>query len=121
MVALATAPGWRGGRWPALTRLWAGFGGCAKAVGGRLPGGTATVGEVHGWLEATGTEPTAIIGLHVWEEEPARTPLGHEMHDLLVAHLEERLAAGYIHPDQLLAADPVALQQYRALQERWLS
>ncbi|HET9257712.1 MAG TPA: hypothetical protein VFO16_21285, partial [Pseudonocardiaceae bacterium] len=93
----------------------------AEAVLERIARGGATVGEVHGWLEATGTEPTAIIGLHVWEEEPSRTPLAHEMHDLLIAHLEERLAAGDIDPDQLLTEDPAALTAYRALQERWLS
>jgi hypothetical protein len=102
---------------PLSARFWE----SAESVLGRIAHGTATVGEVHGWLEATGTEPTAIIGMHVWEEEPARTPLGHEMHGLLVAHLEECLDAGDIDPDQLLNADPVALQQYRTLQERWLS
>ena len=119
--ALAAMPALRRELLAARNPLSAAFWESAESVLGRIARGTATVGEVHGWLEATGTEPTAIIGLHVWEEEPARTPLGHEMHDLLVAHLEERLAAGDIHPDQLLTADPVALRQYRALQERWLS
>jgi hypothetical protein len=119
--ALAAMPALRRELLAARNPLSAAFWESAESVLGRIARGTATVGEVHGWLEATGTEPTAIIGLHVWEEEPARTPLGHEMHDLLVAHLEERLAAGDIHPDQLLTADPVALQQYQALQKRWLS
>jgi hypothetical protein len=119
--ALAAMPALRRELLAARNPLSAAFWESAESVLGRIARGTATVGEVHGWLEATGTEPTAIIGLHVWEEEPARTPLGHEMHDLLVAHLEDHLAAGDIHPDQLLTADPVALQQYQALQERWLS
>jgi hypothetical protein len=102
---------------PLSARFWE----SAEAILERIARGTATVGEVHGWLEATGTEPTAIIGLHVWEDEPSRTPLAHEMHGLLVTHLEERLAVGEIDPDQLLADDPAALQEYRALQERWLT
>lgn len=93
----------------------------AEAVLGHIADGEATVGEVHGWLEATGTEPTAIIGLHVWEDEPARTPLAQELHALLVRHLEERLTAGDTDPDQLLAGDPTATQEYRALQERWMT
>ncbi len=93
----------------------------AESVLGRIAHGAATVGEVHGWLEATGTEPTAIIGLHVWEDEPARTPLALELHALLVTHLEERLAAGDIDPDRLLADDPAPMRQYRELQERWMT
>jgi hypothetical protein len=93
----------------------------AEIVLGRIAEGQATVGEVHGWLEATGTEPTAIIGLHVWEDEPARTPLAQELHAQLVKHLEERLAAGDIDPDRLLAGDPAATQEYRELQERWMT
>jgi hypothetical protein len=93
----------------------------AEAVLGRIAQGAATVGEVHGWLEATGTEPTTIIGLHVWEDESARTPLAHEFHDLLVTHLEERLAAGVIDSDRLLADDPAATREYRELQERWMT
>ncbi|MGH3823067.1 MAG: hypothetical protein ACRDRA_09590 [Pseudonocardiaceae bacterium] len=121
MEALAVMPALRrellAARNPFSARFWE----SAEAILGQIAGGTATVGEVHGWLEATGTEPTAIIGLHVWEDEPSRTPLAHEMHDLLVTHLEERLAAGEVDPDQLLADDPAALQDYRALQERWLN
>lgn len=99
----------------------AAFWGSAESVLGRIADGAATVGEVHGWLEATGSEPTAIIGLYVWEDEPARTPLAHELHDLLVTHLEERLAAGDIDPDRLLADDPPATQEYHTLQERWMT
>ena len=93
----------------------------AESILGRIADGAATVGEVHSWLEATGTEPTAIIGLHVWENEPDRTPLAQELHALLVRHLEERLTAGDTDPDQLLADDPAATREYRALQERWMT
>ncbi|HZS20852.1 MAG TPA: hypothetical protein VFA63_07680 [Pseudonocardiaceae bacterium] len=119
--ALAAMPALRRELLAARNPLSAKFWESAESILRRIALGNATVGEVHGWLEATGTEPTAIIGLHVWEEEPDRTPLGHEMHDLLVAHLETCLAAGDIDPDLLLAEDPAALEQYRALQERWLS
>jgi hypothetical protein len=119
--ALAAMPTLRRELLAARNPLSAKFWESAEFILGRIAHGNATVGEVHGWLEASGTEPTAIIGLHVWEEEPARTPLGHEMHDLLVAHLENCVAAGDIDPDRLLAEDPVALEQYRALQERWLN
>ncbi len=119
--ALAAMPGLRRELLAARNSLSARFWESAESVLGRIAGGTATVGEVHGWLEATGTEPTAIIGLHVWEEEPSRTPLAHEMYDLLVTHLEECLTAGDIDPDQLLMEDPAAQQEYRALQERWLT
>ncbi|HKR51176.1 MAG TPA: hypothetical protein VJT72_16645 [Pseudonocardiaceae bacterium] len=93
----------------------------AESVLERIADGAATVGEVHGWLEATGTEPTAIIGLHVWEDEPDRTPLAQELHALLIEHLEERLTAGDIDPDRLLASDPAATRDYQALQERWMT
>jgi hypothetical protein len=119
--ALAALPALRRELFAARNPLSAKFWESAEAVLDRIARGGATVGEVHGWLEATGTEPTAIIGLHVWEDEPSRTPLAHEMHDLLVMHLEEHLKAGDIDPDQLLAEDPAALADYRALQERWLT
>ncbi len=121
MDALAAMPALRRELLAARNPFSAKFWESAEAVLKRIAAGAATVGEVHGWLEATGTEPTAIIGLHVWEEEPSRTQLAHEMHDLLVTHLEEHLAAGDIDPDQLLTHDPAALQEYRALQEHWLA
>ena len=102
---------------PFSARFWE----SAESVLRRIANGSATVGEVHDWLEATGTEPTAIIGLHVWDDEPARTPLAHELHNLLIAHLEERLAAGDIDPDRLLADDPAATRKYRELQESWMN
>ncbi|MGH3246060.1 MAG: hypothetical protein ACRDOI_07600, partial [Trebonia sp.] len=81
----------------------------------------ATFGDVHGWLEATGTEPTGIIGLHVWAEPATRSPLQEEMHARLVGFLEERLAAGEIDPDRLATGEAAARQEYLALQERWMT
>jgi hypothetical protein len=81
----------------------------------------ATFGDVRTWLEATGTEPNGIIGLHVWDEQSERSQLAAEMHTRLVSHLEDRLAAGEIEPDLLVAADPAACQGYIALQERWMT
>jgi hypothetical protein len=81
----------------------------------------ATVGDVRTWLEATGTEPNGIIGLHVWDEMSERSQLAAEMHTRLVSHLEERLAAGEIDPDLLAAADAAACQAYIELQERWMT
>jgi hypothetical protein len=102
---------------PFSARFWE----SAESVLRRIADGGATVGDVHGWLEATGTEPTTIIGLHVWEDEPARTPLADELHALLVMHLEKRLTAGDIDPDRLLAQDQAATRKYRELQERWMN
>ena len=119
--ALAAMPALRRDLLAARNPFSAAFWESAESVLGRIAHGSATVGEVHGWLEATGTEPTAIIGLHVWEDEPARTPLAQELHALLVTHLEECLWAKDIEPDRLLADDPVAMREYRALQERWMT
>lgn len=119
--ALAAMPALRrellAGRNPFSAAFWE----SAESVLRRIADGAATVGEVHGWLEATGTEPTAIMGIYVWDEESARTPLGRELHDLLVTHLEACLSAGDIDPERLLADDPAATQEYRALQERWMT
>lgn len=98
-----------------------GFWESAESVLRRIADRAATIGEVDGWLEATGTEPTVIMGLYVWNVEAERTPLAHEMHDLLVTHLEERLRAGDIDPERLLAADPAATREYLELQERWMT
>jgi hypothetical protein len=81
----------------------------------------ATVGDVRTWLEATGTEPNGIIGLHVWDEMSERSQLAAEMHTRLVSHLEERLETGEIDPDLLAAADPAACQAHIELQERWMT
>jgi hypothetical protein len=119
--ALAALPALRRELLEARNPFSATFWESTESVLGLIGDQQATVGDVREWLEATGTEPTMIIGLHVWEDEPARTPLAQELHALLVTHLEERLAAGDIDPDRLAAGDRVAMQEYRALQERWMT
>jgi hypothetical protein len=81
---------------------------------------SATVGDVQSWLEATGTEPAAVLGMLVWDEVAERSPLQTEIYDLLVAHLEDRLAAGQVEPDALASGDAVALQEHLRLQEAWM-
>lgn len=119
--ALAAMPTLRRELLAAGNPLSAGFWESAESVLRRIAEGAATVGVVDGWLEATGTEPTAIMGLYVWDVESARSPLGREMHDMLVMHLEGCLNAGDIDPERLLADDPAATKEYRALQERWMT
>ena len=93
----------------------------AEAILHKIADGDATVGDVRTWLEATGTEPNGIIGLHVWDEQSERSQLAAEMHTRLISHLEERLAAGEIDPDLLAAADPAACRAHIELQERWMT
>ena len=119
--AVASLPRLRRAMLAAGNPLSAPFWDTAEAILHKIAGHEATVGDVHGWLEATGTEPTAIIGLHVWEEPTNRSQLQEEMHTRLVHHLEERLAAGEIDPDKLAAGDVEARQAYLAIQERWMT
>lgn len=119
--ALASLPVIRRGMLAAGNPLSAPFWDSAEAILAKISESDATFGDVHGWLEATGTEPTGIIGLHVWEEPSARSPLQEEMHARLVGYLEERLAAGEIEPDRLATGDTSARQDYLALQERWMT
>lgn len=119
--ALASLPGLRRALLAAGNPLSAPFWSSAEAILHKIADHEATVGDVHGWLEATGTEPTAIIGLHVWEEPANRSPLQEDMHTKLVRHLEERLAAGEIDPDKLAEGDAEARQAYLATQERWMT
>jgi hypothetical protein len=119
--ALTSLPVIRRGLLAAGNPLSAPFWQSAEAILHKISEHDATFGDVHGWLEATGTEPTGIIGLHVWEEPSARSPLQEEMHARLVSHLEERLAAGEIDPDRLAGGDKVGRQEYLALQERWMT
>lgn len=81
---------------------------------------SATVGDVQSWLEATGTEPSKIIGMLVWDDIAERSELQSEVYDLLVAHLEEQLAAGRTDPDALAAGDVAALRAHRRGQEEWM-
>jgi hypothetical protein len=119
--ALASLPGLRRGMLAAGNPLSAVFWSSTEAVLHKIDDGVATVGDVRTWLEATGTEPNGIIGLHVWDDQSERSQLAAEMHTRLVSHLEERLAAGEIDPDLLATADPAAGQAYIELQDRWMT
>lgn len=102
---------------PLSARFWT----SAEDLLTRIDAGQATVGEVQTWLEATGSEPTKIIGLHVWEAEQERRPRAREVYDELVEHLQTLVLSGTVDPDRLLAGDPAALDAYVAEQERWLT
>jgi hypothetical protein len=119
--ALGSLPGIRRGMLAAGNPLSAVFWSSAEAILHKINDSDATVGDVRTWLEATGTEPNGIIGLHVWDDQSERSQLAAEMHTRLVSHLEDQLAAGEIDPDLLSAADPVACRAYIALQERWMT
>jgi len=119
--ALASLPGIRRGLLAAANPLSALFWSSTEAILQRISDGEATVGDVRTWLEATGTEPNGIIGLHVWDEQSQRSELAAEMHTRLVSHLEEQLAAGAIDPDLLAAADQAACRASIELQERWMT
>ncbi len=119
--ALASLPSIRRGLLAAGNPLSAVFWSSAEAVLHKINDSDATVGDVRTWLEATGTEPNGIIGLHVWDEQSERSQLAAEMHTRLVSHLEDQLAAGEIDPDLLSAGDPVACRAYIAVQERWMT
>jgi len=119
--ALGSLPSIRRGMLAAGNPLSALFLSSAEAVLYKINDSDATVGDVRTWLEATGSEPNGIIGLHVWDEQSERSQLAAEMHTRLVSHLEDQLAAGEIDPDLLLAADPAACRAYIAAQERWMT
>jgi len=119
--ALASLPGIRRGLLAAANPLSALFWSSTEAILQRISDGEATVGDVRTWLEATGTEPNGIIGLHVWDEQSQRSELAAEMHTRLVSHLEEQLTAGAIDPDLLAAADQAACRASIELQERWMT
>jgi hypothetical protein len=119
--ALTSLPSIRRGLLAAGNPLSAAFWESAETILNKIKDHEATFGDVHGWLEATGTEPTGIIGLHVWEEPSQRSPLQEEMHTRLVSYLEERLVAGEIDPDKLVTGDAEARREYMALQERWMT
>ncbi|MBX6169019.1 MAG: hypothetical protein IRY84_15450 [Thermobispora bispora] len=94
----------------------------AREILTRIEAGVATVGEVQRWLEASGTEPIMLTrSFFLWPAEDERGPVASEMYARLVAFLEERLAAGEIDPDALVAGDPEARRAYEELQERWLN
>jgi hypothetical protein len=119
--ALDSLPGIRRGMLAAGNPLSAVFWSSAEDVLQLIADGDATVGDVRTWLEATGTEPIGIIGLHVWDDESERSQLSAELHVRLVNHLEERLAADEIDPDKLAVADAEARRAYVEVQERWMT
>jgi len=119
--ALVSLPSIRRGLLAAGNPLSAVFWSSAETILHKINDSDATVGDVRTWLEATGTEPNGIIGLHVWDDQSERSQLAAEMHTRLVSHLEDQLAAGEIDPDLLVAADPAACRDYIALQERWMT
>jgi hypothetical protein len=119
--ALGSLPAIRRGMLAAGNPLSAVFWSSSEAVLQKINDSEATVGDVRTWLEATGTEPNGIIGLHVWDEQSERSQLAAEMHTRLVSHLEDQLAAGEIDPDLLSAGDLPACRAYIAVQERWMT
>jgi hypothetical protein len=119
--ALVSLPSIRRGLVAAGNPLSAVFWSSAERILQKINDNEATVGDVRTWLEATGTEPNGIIGLHVWDEQSERSQLAAEMHTRLVSHLEDQLAAGEIDPDLLVATDPAACRAYIAVQERWMT
>jgi hypothetical protein len=119
--ALAALPTLRRGLVAAGNPMSAPFWDSAESILQKIADHQATFGDVHGWLEATGTEPTGIIGLHVWEEPAHRSPLQEEIHTRLVHYLEDRVTDGTTDPDKLAIGDSVARKDYVALQERWMT
>jgi hypothetical protein len=119
--SLGGLPGIRRGMLAAGNPLSAAFWSSAEKTLQLIEDGDATVGDVRAWLQATGTEPNGIIGLHVWEDQSERSELAEEMHTRLVTHLEDQLAAGEIDPDALASGDPAALRGYTQIQERWMT
>ena len=119
--ALASLPVLRRGLLAAGNPMSAAYWAATETILNALRDGTARTGEVREWLEATGTEPSSIIGLHVWDDPPERSPLQAEMHAMLVRHLEAKLAAGEVDPDQLVAGDAAALRAYALCQEQWMT
>jgi hypothetical protein len=87
----------------------------------KISNSSATAKEVQDWLEATGTEPAAVLGMLVWDEVAERSPLQAEIYDLLVAHLEDLLADGQVNPDALAVGEPAALREHHRLQEAWMT
>ena len=77
--ALGSLPAIRRGMLAAGNPLSALFWSSSEAVLQKINDSDATVGDVRTWLEATGTEPNGIIGLHVWDEQSERSQLAAEM------------------------------------------
>jgi hypothetical protein len=119
--ALESLPGIRRALLAAGNPLSAAFWESAESTLTTIGEGDATFPGLQSWLETTGTEPTGVIGLHVWDDPTERSPLQEEMHTRLVAHLEDQLAAGRIDPDGLVRGDPAARSAYLAIQQQWMT
>ncbi|MCG5216825.1 hypothetical protein [Streptosporangium sp. KLBMP 9127] len=120
-VALVALPDLRRAMLGAGNPLSVAFWDSAKATLGAIEAGSATVGDVQHWVEATGTEPILLTRtFFIWPDEEERGEVAAEMFDLMVAYLEERVAAGRIDPDALVLEDPTSRLAYEELQERWL-
>lgn len=102
---------------PLSGRFWESAEATLQSIAAR----TATYGDVRRWLEATGTEPSAMVGFFMWPEEGERGPVAEEMYARLVRHLEGAVAAGSIDPDRLLAGDETALASRMEVQTAWLN
>ena len=120
-VALASLPVLRRGLFAAGNPMSAVFWESTERILTELDAGTARTGDVRAWLEATATEPTSMIGLHVWDEPPDRSRLQAELHARLVRHLEEKLAAGELDPDGLAAGEAEAQLAWSRIQEQWMN
>lgn len=92
---------------------------CERTLG-RIASGEATFGEVNDWLESTGTHPTRMIDMLVWDDDGERGPVADEVHAALVTHLEQLVADGRINPDRLVAGDPEERDAYVEAQRAWL-
>jgi hypothetical protein len=119
--ALESLPGIRRAMLAAGNPLSAAFWESAESTLTTIGDGDATFPGLQSWLETTGTEPTGVIGLHVWDDPTERSPLQEEMHTRLVKHLEDQLAAGRIDPDGLVRGDPAARSAYLAIQQQWMT
>ncbi|MQA62728.1 MAG: hypothetical protein GEU86_14830 [Actinophytocola sp.] len=102
--------------------LSATFWNSTEATLSSIEAGSATVGDVRLWLEATGTEPTQLFPAEgfLWSDEDERGPVAAELHARLVSHLEALVAAGVIDSDLLVRSDDAALAAYRQAQLDWL-
>jgi hypothetical protein len=118
--AAAALPGLRRQLIAAGNPLSAAFWDSASAIIQRTADGEATDVDVERWLETTGTEPAAMIGMLVWDDEDERGPVQAEIHGLLVEHLEGLVADGVIDPDRLVAGGAAALREHRRLQQDWM-
>jgi hypothetical protein len=118
--ALTSLPTLRRGLVAAGNPMSVPFWDSAEAILQKITDREATLEDMRVWLEATGTEPTRVIGLHEWEEPAQRSALQEEMHTRLVHHLEDLVAGREIDPDRLAGGDAEARKDYTAAQERWM-